>query len=87
MSEIKITELNKIYILLCKHFVQLDVSENTYFDKGFIQNTWSDTKKKETNPIALEPRVGGSNKYTAMEHDLSCHSVTSFSSIASLSTS
>jgi hypothetical protein len=44
-------------------------------------------KKNETNPIALEPRVGGRNKYTAMEHDLSCHSVTSFSSIVSLSTS
>jgi hypothetical protein len=39
MSEIKIIVHNKMYILLCTNFVQLNVSENTYFDMGFMQNS------------------------------------------------
>jgi len=43
-------------------------------------------KKKEINPIAWEPRVGGERQMT-IEHVLTCHSVTRPSSIALLSTS
>ena len=40
-----------------------------------------------TNPIAREPRVGVRDKQTAIEHVLTCHSVTRLSSIALHSTS
>ena len=50
--------------------------------------TRSDTKKERLNPIAREPRVGGEReKQMAIEHVLTCHSVTRLSSIALLSTS
>jgi len=48
--------------------------------------TRSDIKKNETNPKAWEPTVGG-ERQTAIEHVLSCHSVTRLSPIALLSTS
>ena len=44
-------------------------------------------KKDNTNPVAGEPRVGGEDKQMALEHVLTCHSVTRLSSIALLSTS
>jgi len=37
----------------------------------------SPTQKKETNPIAREPSVGGERE-KAKEHVLTCHSVTRF---------
>ena len=40
-----------------------------------------------TNPIAREPRVGVRDKQTAIEHVLTCHSVTRLSSIALLNRS
>ena len=44
-------------------------------------------KKNETNPIAREKTVEGRDKQTAIEHVLTCRSVTRLSSIALLSTS
>ena len=44
------------------------------------------THTKGTTPIARKPRVGG-ERQTAIEHVLTCHSVTRLSSIVLLSTS
>lgn len=49
-------------------------------------NMRSNTKKKENNLIAQEPRVGGEREMI-IEHVLTCHSKTRLNLIASLSTS